>query len=185
MHIGGVLARPHPGRYGPGGFIGCMLVSLDIKRVVVDRPDGHARAIAKAFTWRAIGTLDTFVWSWLITGHAGSAGAIASLETFTKIILYYVHERIWRMFNFAPNSRRRSFVKSISWRAVGSADTFILSLIITGSAKYAVSIASIEAITKIVLYYVHERVWRMVSWGRLEPQLAPALVPADSPLRKD
>ncbi len=156
---------------------------MDIKRVVIDRPDGHARAIAKAFTWRVIGTLDTFVWSWLITGHAGSAGAIASLETFTKIILYYVHERIWRLFNFAPNARIRSLIKSFSWRAVGSLDTFLLSLLVTGSAKYAFSIASIEAITKIVLYYVHERVWRLVSWGRLEAQPAPAFVSGDLPPR--
>ena len=160
-------------------------MSVDIKRVVIDRPDGHARAIAKAFTWRAIGTLDTFLWSWLITGHAGSAGAIASLETFTKIILYYVHERIWRLFNFAPNARIRSLIKSVSWRAVGSLDTFLLSLLVTGSAKYAFSIASIEAITKIVLYYLHERAWRLVSWGRLEAQPAPALAPAASALRKE
>lgn len=160
-------------------------MSLDLKRVVIDRPDGHARAIAKAFTWRAIGTLDTFLWSWLVTGHVGSAGAIASLETFTKILLYYLHERIWRSLNLAPNSRSRSFIKSISWRAVGSADTFILSLLITGSAKYAVSIASIEAITKIALYYIHERVWRTVSWGRLEAQPAPAFVSGDLPPRKE
>ena len=98
----------------------------------------------------------------------GAAGAIASLETFTKIILYYVHERIWRGITFAPNSRIRSLIKSFSWRALGSADTFILSFLVTGSAKQAASIASIEVITKIVLYYIHERVWRTVSWGRLD-----------------
>jgi len=151
-------------------------VSLDIKRVIVDRPDGHARAIAKAFTWRAIGTLDTFLLSWFITGHVGAAGAIASLETLTKIILYYVHERIWRAVTIAPNSRIRSLVKSISWRAVGSIDTFILSFLITGSAQHAASIASIEVITKIVLYYIHERALRTVSWGRMdESAVEPAL----------
>ncbi len=62
----------------------------------------------------------------------------------------------------------RSLVKAVSWRLVGSLDTFILSLLVTGSAKYAVSIATAEALTKIALYYVHERVWRLVSWGRLE-----------------
>ncbi len=69
---------------------------------------------------------------------------------------------------WAPQARTRSLVKAISWRIVGGLDTFVLSLIITGNAKFAVSIVSIEALTKIVLYYFHERVWRMISWGRLE-----------------
>ena len=116
--------------------------------------DGHARALAKGVTWRIVGTLDTFLWSLLITKQAFSAGSIASLETITKIALFYGHERAWRL--------------------IGSLDTFMLSLLVTGSAKYAVSIATAEALTKIVLFYVHERVWRLVKWGRLEAPAAPA-----------
>lgn len=156
-------------------------MSLDLKRVVIDRPDGHARAIAKAFTWRAVGTLDTFILSWIITGHAGVAGAIASLETFTKIFLYYLHERVWRAITVAPNSHIRSLIKSISWRAVGSVDTFVLSLLVTGNVKHAASIASVEVLTKVFLYYLHERVWRTVSWGRLDDQTRAATVPVERP----
>ena len=130
--------------------------------------DSHARAVAKGVTWRVIGTIDTFLWSWLITHESVKAGSIASTEVFTKIALFYLHERIWRVLKFAPNSHIRSLVKAISWRVIGSADTFILSLIFTGSGKYAVSIATAEAMTKIALYYAHERVWRRVGWGRLE-----------------
>ncbi len=56
----------------------------------------------------------------------------------------------------------------MSWRVIGSADTFILTMIFTGQLKFAVSIASAEALTKIALFYVHERVWRKVAWGRLD-----------------
>jgi uncharacterized membrane protein len=136
--------------------------------------DSHARALVKGVSWRVIGTLDTFIWSWLITHEPVKAGAIASLETFTKIALYYLHERIWRVLRFAPDSHLRSLVKAISWRVVGSADTFILTMIVTGNAKYAISIASVEALTKIALYYVHERAWRKVRWGRLEAVAASA-----------
>ena len=62
----------------------------------------------------------------------------------------------------------RSLIKSVTWRLVGSLDTFILSWIVTRRLRYAVSIASVEALTKIVLYFVHERVWRRVAWGRLD-----------------
>jgi uncharacterized membrane protein len=134
----------------------------------------HARALAKGVTWRIIGTLDTFLWSWLITHQPVSAGAIAGTEVFTKIGLFYLHERLWRLILWSPNGHLRSLIKAISWRLVGSLDTFILSLIFTGSARYAVSIATAEALTKIVLYYLHERSWRMIAWGRLEePSVQP------------
>ena len=150
-------------------------IRLDSK----SRAVAHARALAKATTWRMVGTLDTFLWSWLVTGHPMAAGAIASLETFTKIALYYVHERVWRVFRWAPDSHLRSLAKAVSWRLVGSVDTFVLSLLVTGNARYALSIASIEAVTKIVLYYLHERAWRAVAWGRLEEKAAMASDHAD------
>jgi uncharacterized membrane protein len=56
---------------------------------------GHLRAVVKGASWRAVGTADTFMLSWLITGHVGSAASIASVETFTKIALFYVHEQAW------------------------------------------------------------------------------------------
>lgn len=142
---------------------------------IVDRPESHARALTKAVSWRAIGTADTFLWSWLITGEIGSAGAIASLETFTKIALYYVHERLWRLLPWAPNARLRSLIKAISWRAVGSLDTFLLSLLVTRNGGHAALIALAELVTKIGLYYLHERGWRRVAWGRLDS--APRAVP--------
>lgn len=135
---------------------------------VLGRPQSHLRAVVKAITWRAVGTLDTFLWSWLVTGHPMAAGAIASLETMTKIALFYLHERLWRILPLAADSHLRSLVKAVSWRVVGSLDTFLLSLLVTRNAGHAVSIASIEALTKIALYYGHERVWRRVPWGRLE-----------------
>ena len=55
----------------------------------------HSRSIIKAASWRALGSIDTFLLGWFFTGHAGVAGAIAGTEIITKIALYYFHERIW------------------------------------------------------------------------------------------
>ncbi|HVT55249.1 MAG TPA: DUF2061 domain-containing protein [Xanthobacteraceae bacterium] len=65
-------------------------------------------------------------------------------------------------------SHARSAAKAISWRATGSIDTFVLSYIITGNATFAGSIAATEIVTKIVLYYLHERVWSLIGWGKRE-----------------
>jgi len=64
---------------------------------------------------------------------------------------------------------RRSLAKAISWRATGTVDTFVISFLLSGSAKLAGGIASVEVVTKMVLYYFHERVWSGIGWGRKEP----------------
>ncbi len=62
----------------------------------------------------------------------------------------------------------RSLLKAVSWRILGSIDTFLLGLLFTSSLKAAGSIAATEVITKIGLYYLHERAWAASSWGRRE-----------------
>ncbi|MFM6932597.1 MAG: DUF2061 domain-containing protein [Novosphingobium sp.] len=70
------------------------------------------------------------------------------------------------MFLFKGHEQHsRSFAKAVSWRALGSIDTFLLSWFFTGSPKAAGAIASTEVITKILLYYFHERVWSSIQWG--------------------
>ena len=56
-------------------------------------------------------------------------------------------------------SRKRHILKTISWRIVGTLDTMILSGIITGSWELGLAIGGVEVITKMVLYYLHERTW--------------------------
>jgi uncharacterized membrane protein len=53
----------------------------------------------------------------------------------------------------------KSIIKSVSWRIVGTIDTMIISYFITGKMTIAVSIGSVEVITKTILYYFHERLW--------------------------
>lgn len=58
------------------------------------------RSIAKTISWRIIGTLDTIVISWILTGQVKTALAIGSVELVTKMVLYFGHERIWNSINF-------------------------------------------------------------------------------------
>lgn len=62
----------------------------------------------------------------------------------------------------------RSVIKAISWRTVGTIDTMIVSFFITGNLVMAVSIGSVEVLTKMVLYYVHERAWDKTNFGRIK-----------------
>ena len=57
--------------------------------------DRHYRSITKAASWRLTGSLDTMLLAYLITGQIRWAVTISGVEVFTKIFLYYLHERLW------------------------------------------------------------------------------------------
>lgn len=60
----------------------------------------------------------------------------------------------------------RSLVKAISWRVTGTIDTFLISWLITGQILLASGIAFTEIITKIFLFWMHERAWNRITWGK-------------------
>jgi uncharacterized membrane protein len=60
----------------------------------------------------------------------------------------------------------RSLAKAVTWRITGTADTFLISWLITGEPLLAGGIALTEVITKVFLYWAHERVWNRINWGR-------------------
>ena len=67
----------------------------------------HKRHILKTITWRIIGTLDTMVLSWIITGNWKWGVAIGGVELITKMVLYYLHERAWYRFsNFGIKNKK-------------------------------------------------------------------------------
>jgi uncharacterized membrane protein len=57
------------------------------------------------------------------------------------------------------SDKLRHILKTITWRIVGTVDTIILGYIITGNINTGLKIGGVELITKMVLYYLHERVW--------------------------
>lgn len=122
------------------------------------------RHIAKTFTWRAVGTLDTVLISWIITGNPLTGMKIGISEVVTKMVLYYLHERLWYRIPLVE-SRKRHLLKTLSWRAIGTLDTIVLSWIITGNPLTGLKIGSVEVITKMVLYYLHERTWYNINFG--------------------
>lgn len=60
----------------------------------------------------------------------------------------------------------RSVAKAISWRVIGTLDTLLISYLLTGKVVLAASIASIDFITKMFLYFFHERLWNKINWGK-------------------
>jgi uncharacterized membrane protein len=128
------------------------------------------RHLAKTVTWRIVGTADTILLSWLITGDPLLGLQIGFVEVVTKMILYFLHERLWFKINLSKNgvlreSKKRHLAKTFTWRGLGTLDTMIISWIITGNPFTGLKIGLAELITKMILYYIHERVWYRMDYG--------------------
>ena len=122
------------------------------------------RHLAKTITWRIIGTLDTFLLSWLISGNIKFGSQIALMELVTKMVLYYLHERVWFKSKI-KSSNKRHILKTFSWRGVGTVDTFILGWIVTGNPLTGLKIGGAEVLTKMLLYFGHEKLWYRIDFG--------------------
>lgn len=139
--------------------------------------ESHSRSIAKTVSWRMTGTTDTILIAYFFTGHIAEAVSIGASELVTKMLLYYFHERIWQKITFGTKtegyrSHVRSVGKGVSWRIIGTMDTMMLSYFVTGRMDLAFGIGSVEVFTKLALYYIHERVWQKISFGKQQMAVA-------------
>lgn len=128
------------------------------------RDNSKKRHIAKTITWRIVGTIDTILLSWVISGNPFIGLKIGFAEITTKMLLYYFHERVWFRVRMA-SSRKRHILKAVTWRIVGTVDTMLLAWVITGNPLTGFKIGMAEVITKTVLYYLHEEVWYKINFG--------------------
>lgn len=145
------------------------------------------RSLVKAVSWRLLGTVDTLILSFVLMTVIGpifgfnpekgealeTAGLIAITEVITKMVLYFVHERLWAKLKWGTASQdgdrsvsyRRSVAKTTSWRTLASTDTILIAWFYTGNLATALSIGGLEVFTKLILYFLHERLWAKISFG--------------------
>ncbi|MEP3200103.1 MAG: DUF2061 domain-containing protein [Lentilitoribacter sp.] len=155
--------------------------------------DSVKRSFAKAVSWRVVGTLDTFLLSFVIITYLApwfgfnlaeeggnivhTAGYIAIAEVITKLVIYSGHEQIWTRvpwgkntaYGEMPETKARSVAKTATWRVLASLDTMLLAWFFTGDLLTAFSIGSFEVITKLFLYFFHERIWQRIRFGINDP----------------
>jgi uncharacterized membrane protein len=134
------------------------------------KDSSHKRHIAKTITWRIIGTIDTIILSWIISGSPTTGLKIGLAEVVTKMFLYYFHERVWFKINLSKDgqtleSRKRHIAKTFTWRLIGTLDTMLLAWAISGDPLTGLKIGFAEVVTKMLLYYFHERAWYKINFG--------------------
>lgn len=143
------------------------------------------RSLLKAVSWRVVGSLDTILLATILTsGAIVTATKIGVAEILTKTVLYFLHERAWAFAGFGKEERistryrkhhpfgrksseriSRSATKTATWRVLASLDTMLLAWFFTGDIAIAAAIGGLEVFTKLVLYFLHERVWARLRIG--------------------
>jgi uncharacterized membrane protein len=66
----------------------------------------------------------------------------------------------------------RTVMKTVSWRFVATLTTMVIVYIFTGEFLLSIGVGAVEVVAKILFYYLHERTWEMISWGKAKHPLA-------------
>jgi len=132
----------------------------------VKNKESHLRSVIKGLSWRIIATSDTILVVLLITCLFGECSIeialkIGAIEFVIKLLIYYFHERIWqKIYKTNVITKLKSLYKTISWRIIATTTTFIVSgAVLKSFNEVALFIALLEASSKFILFYLHERFW--------------------------
>ncbi len=68
------------------------------------------------------------------------------------------------------DKHKRSIVKALSWRMWATIATIIIVFFFTGELTLAVEIGAVEVVSKLMLYYLHERIWSKIGWGSIQAE---------------
>lgn len=122
------------------------------------------RHLAKTVSWRIVGTLDTLIFALLLTGDLNTSLSLSGYTVITKMIWYYLHERAWFRTSIS-NANSRHLIKTFTWRGIGTLDTILISFLLTGDGALGLQIGGVETITKMILYFFHEKLWYRINFG--------------------
>lgn len=141
--------------------------------------ESYLRTIAKVVTWRLFITVSHVANALIVTGNLALGLKIAGLALIINSLLFWSHDRLWNIWQWNRRAddrirfyegHPRSLGKLISWRVVITASNFVIPFLMTGSWGQAAVFAGLATVVNMVLYWSHERLWNLISWGRRDLQ---------------
>jgi len=128
------------------------------------------RSVVKALSWRLTAAVITLCTSLFFSGSLAQAGGIVAADFLSKSVTMFIGERLWNKSNVGRSGKGdsvgRSLLKAVVWRLFAAVNTLISAGIFTGALEAAAKIAGTDAIIKTSLFFVFERVWAKIPWGR-------------------
>lgn len=135
----------------------------------------HPRSLVKVITWRLLLTLSHFINGVIVSGSWLIGLKIAGWSAIFNSILYWLHERSWNLlqWNKKPkdnflflDGQPRTITKMISWRIIVNFSNFLVPYFVTGNLMKATAFFTMAVIINMILFYLHERCWNRINWGK-------------------
>ena len=135
----------------------------------------NLRSIIKVVSWRVLLTISHLLNALLLTGSWETALKIAGLAAVINSVLYWAHERGWNYFTWHRQQKdstfsernTRSVSKVVTWRALITTSNFGIPLIVSGSGIVAGAFLGIATLVNVALFFIHERIWNKISFGKV------------------
>jgi uncharacterized membrane protein len=122
-------------------------------------------------------TISLFVNAYIVTGSVVSGLHIAGWALIFNSILYFIHERTWNWLQWNrkkdngllfKDGHPRTTSKMISWRLLVNISNFSIAYIETGSWVSAGVFLGLVTVINMIIFYLHERTWNIVIWGKIK-----------------
>jgi uncharacterized membrane protein len=135
----------------------------------------HTRTVVKTVSWRVLLTISHFINGFIITGSIILGIKIAGWSAVLNSVLYWLHERVWNWLGwnrvgdnglFFKDGHPRTTTKMICWRIIVNFSNFFIPYFVTGSWGTAGKFFTVAVIVNMTLFYLHERGWNLIRWGK-------------------
>jgi uncharacterized membrane protein len=133
----------------------------------------HLRTTAKVVVYRSISLTTTILLTIAYGATITQAMAFGVYALLSGLAMLYVYDRIWLLIGWNRDSRgedtnKRSIVKAILYRCIVMLMVMAGSLVIfTSSSWTAFLMATSQFVLNITTFYVCERVWNKIKWGKI------------------
>lgn len=135
----------------------------------------YIRSVFKTLTIRILFTTSHIINGFIISGSWSTGFKIAGTALIVNSGLYYLHERCWNFFEWNRKYNKlllfiesifRSISKSFTWRILITMSNILIPYFTTGSFGRALLFLGLATVVNIVIYYLHERVWNKINYGK-------------------
>ena len=134
--------------------------------------DTALRTFVKTLSYRITAALTVFILSIVLSYGAGFGLKFLIITLTFGFVLFFVHERVWNLVKWAKDgiydTKKRSIVKTVTWRIVSFIALFIVGMTLGLSSNDAFWWTIINNISFVLIHYLHERVWNKITWGKAE-----------------
>ncbi|CAM9722251.1 unnamed protein product [Pylaiella littoralis] len=137
--------------------------------------ESTTRSFVKALAWRLTAGVVTLVSGLVFSGSLATAMSIVGSDFVTKSGFMFAGERLWNRVKWGQDktgdSAKRSLAKAVLWRVFAASNTLICGVFLAKDLSVASKIAGTDTIFKTALFFLNERMWTKINWGKeYEPE---------------